>query len=150
MIYSLDFRNGELLLVCTSSLYIYPRRYSVQTQECSLNLFHHHKSWCFPKPDLTLLQICGAGNVFWFSPSVRPQCRAALSIFPACCSHASFWTKYIFRAIMKSKLHALLSPWTYCSQSFYYGAATQGLYFSVSARLNESLFILVNCTLKHE
>lgn len=71
-------------------------------------------------------------------------------IVPACRSHASFWTKYIFRAVMKSELHAPLSQQTHGSHTFHSRAARLELCSSVSAKLNESLFILVNCTLRHE
>lgn len=84
------------------------------TGSMNLSLFNYNINVliCFPKLYLILLQVCGARSVFsecWF-PHLCDHSAGPLSLqLSDHCSHASFWAKYIFRAILSSKSYALLS-----------------------------------------
>lgn len=87
------------------------------TEHTRMNLspFPHNVPICFPKLYLIPLQICGAGSVFsecWF-PHLCDHSAGPLSLhLSAQRSHASFWAKYIFREILRSKSYALFSQGT--------------------------------------
>ncbi len=122
MLTSFNLNSSVLLLWPKTGLLLCPGKFAacltgIHHKRMNLNQFPHKINVLifFSKLYLILLQICGAGNVFWecWFPHLCDHNAGPLSLhLSARCSHASFWAKYIFREILSSKSYALLSQCT--------------------------------------